>query len=118
MTFRTMTCAILLLSATTCFGQTFYGSIVGTVTDPSGSAVPQASVTLTNLGTAERRTMTTDSSGNYQFVNLVPGPYKVEVEMSGFRRFVRDPINVEVQSAVRIDVPMQVGDVNQVVEIT
>ncbi|HVW87707.1 MAG TPA: TonB-dependent receptor, partial [Bryobacteraceae bacterium] len=91
---------------------------MGTVTDPSGSSVPQATVTLTNLGTAERRTAQTDDSGNYQFVNLVPGQYKVEVEKPGMRRLVREPIAVEVQSAVRIDVAMQVGDVSQVVEVT
>lgn len=115
---RLTACFLPLLLAASCFGQTFYGSIVGSVTDPSGSAVPQASVTITNLGTAERRNMMSDSSGNYQFVNLVPGQYKIEVETAGFRRFVREPITVEVQSAVRIDVPMQVGDVSQVVEIS
>jgi hypothetical protein len=100
------------------FGQTFYGSVVGSVTDASGSAVPQAAVTLTNLGTAERRGMVTDASGNYQFVNLVPGQYKIDVEKTGFRRFAREPITVEVQSAVRIDVPMQIGDVTQVIEVS
>src|SRR5438445_7699307 len=111
-------CLVWLVAAALSFGQTFYGSIVGSVTDASSGAVQQANVTLTNLGTAERRTMQTDSSGNYQFVNLVPGQYKVEVEKTGFRRFARDPIVVEVQSTVRIDVTMQVGDVNQVVEVT
>ena len=100
------------------FGQSFYGSIIGTVIDQSAAAVPQANVTLTNLKTAERRVMQTDDSGNYQFVNLVPGEYKVEVEKTGFRRFGREPITVEVQSAVRIDVPMQVGDVSQAIEVT
>ena len=100
------------------FGQSFYGSIIGTVIDQSAAAVPQANVTLTNLKTAERRVMQTDDSGNYQFVNLVPGEYKVEVEKTGFRRFGREPITVEVQSAVRIDVPMQVGDVSQTIEVT
>src|SRR5437667_5896351 len=109
--------AWLLVSATS-FGQTFYGSIVGDVTDASGGVLPQANVTLANLGTSERRSMLTDSVGFYQFVNLVPGQYKIEVEKTGFRRYARDPITVEVQSAVRIDVAMQVGDVNQVVEVT
>jgi len=110
-------CIVWLLAAAVSFGQTFYGSIVGSVTDASSSAMPQAGVTLTNLGTGERRTMQADASGNYQFVNLVPGQYKVEVEKAGFRHFVREPIAVEVQSAVRIDVSMQIGDVNQVVEV-
>jgi len=97
---RTTLCTVWLLAASASFGQTFFGSIVGTVADPSASAVPQASITLTNLGTAERRTGLSDNSGNYQFINLVPGQYKVEVEMTGFRRLVRDAITVEAQSAV------------------
>ena len=118
MKIRLTLCLVWFLVASASFGQTFYGSLVGTVNDASSSAVPQANVTLTNLGTAERRTMQSDSSGNYQFVNLVPGEYKIEVEKIGFRRFARDPITVEVQSTVRIDVGMQVGDVNQVIEVT
>src|SRR6266852_6005047 len=117
MKFRFTPCVVWLALAAMSFGQTFYGSIVGTVSDVSGGGVPQANVTLTNLGTAERRAVQTDTSGNYQFVNLVPGNYKVEVEKTGFRRFAREPITVEVQSAVRIDVTMQVGEVSQTVEV-
>lgn len=109
---------LLLLIIVAALGQTFYGSVVGNVTDVTGSAVPQGNVTLINLGTADRRTMMTDESGTYQFVNLVPGQYRVEVEMIGFRRFSREPITVEVQSAVRIDVALQLGDVNQTLEVT
>jgi len=118
MKIRLTPCFVWLLAAAASFGQTFYGSIVGSVRDASSGAVTQANVTLINLGTAERRAAPTDSSGNYQFVNLVPGQYKLEVEKAGFRRFSRDLIDVEVQSAVRIDVTMQVGDVTQLVEVT
>ncbi len=111
-------CLVWLSTAAASFGQTFYGSIVGTVTDPSGSDIPGAAVTCTNLGTSERRVAQTDNVGNYRFVNLVPGQYKIEVEQTGFHRFSREPITVEVQSSVRIDVPMQVGDVQQTVEVT
>ena len=90
--------------------QTFYGSIVGTVTDATGAVVPGGTVSLTNLGTAERKTAVTDSAGNYQFVNLVPGRYRVDVEQSGFKHFRRDEILVEVRAAVRIDAAMRVGD--------
>jgi hypothetical protein len=111
-------CFLGLAMTASSFCQTFYGSIVGTVTDPSGSAVPQANAVCTNTGTSERRAAQTDMSGNYQFVNLVPGQYRIEIEKAGFRRFSREPITVEVQSAVRIDVPMSVGDINQVIEVT
>ncbi len=108
----------LLLVASSAYGQAFYGSLVGTITDASASAVPQASVTLVNIGTSERRATQTDSTGNYQFVNVPPGQYRVEVESSGFRRFIRDGVTIEVQSSVRIDVSMQIGDVSQTVEVT
>ena len=54
-------------------GQTFYGSMVGTVTDSTGAVVPDTAVTLTNVGTGEKRTVQTDSSGFYQFLNLTWG---------------------------------------------
>ena len=109
---------ICFLSSGPAIGQTFFGSIVGSVTDSSSSAIPQANVTLVNLGTNERRSSATDDSGAYQFPNLSPGQYRVEIEKTGFRRLVREPITVEVQSAVRIDADMQVGDVNQIVEVS
>jgi hypothetical protein len=98
--------------------QTFYGSIVGTVTDQSGATISGANVTLTNTGTAERRTGQTDNSGSYQFVNLVPGVYRIDVETKGFKHLTREQIQVEVQSAVRLDWALQVGDIGQVVEVT
>ncbi|MBV9405558.1 MAG: carboxypeptidase regulatory-like domain-containing protein, partial [Acidobacteriaceae bacterium] len=82
------------LSTSLVWAQTSTGSIVGTVSDASGAAIPGASVTLTNTGTAERRTLTSDSSGNYQFVNLLPGSYKLEVENRGFKRYSREGIRV------------------------
>ena len=77
--------AVVLLSTALLFtstlgAQTFYGSIVGTVTDPTGSVVPGATVTLTNNSTGEHRTGTTGADGAYRFVNLVPGLYKVGSE--------------------------------------
>lgn len=107
----------LALSGPLALSQTFYGSIVGTVTDPSGATVPSAVVVLTNIGTAERRNAVTDNDGNYQFVNLVPGRYRVDIERTGFKHLTRDEILVEVQSAVRIDAVMQVGEIGQVVEV-
>ena len=111
-------CCVLLLLCLGAPAQTFYGSIVGTVNDSTGASIGQASVTLLNMGTADRRASTTDGAGNYQFVNLPPGQYRVEVEKQGFRRLVRENVTVEVQSVVRIDAAMQVGDVNQVIEVT
>ncbi|MFL6416936.1 MAG: carboxypeptidase regulatory-like domain-containing protein, partial [Bryobacteraceae bacterium] len=83
-----------------------------------GGAILDAAVTLTNKGTAERRTVQSGADGIYRFLNLVPGSYKVDVEQSGFRHYTLDNITVDVEAAVRIDVPMQVGDVTQSVQVT
>lgn len=107
-----------LVSSQTAAGQTFYGSMVGTVTDSTGAVVPGTTVTLTNLGTTDRRTTQTDEAGLYRFVNLVPGQYRVEAEKTGFKRFSREPVVVEVESAVRIDVALEVGEASQTVEVT
>src|SRR5437773_5771141 len=73
-------------------GQSFYGSIVGVVSDASGAAMPGAYLSLVNLGTGDRRTATTGAEGEYRFLNLVPGNYKIDIEQAGFRRYTRDQI--------------------------
>src|SRR3954453_3660475 len=114
-------CLSVLLSALTNLpsaAQTSFGSIVGSVTDPSGAAVGGATVELTNIGTSERRTATSESSGNFNFVNLIPGQYRVAVQQPGFKRYSREPIRIEVGSAVRVDAPLQVCDVAEVTTVT
>jgi len=98
-------------------GQAFYGSIVGTVDDSSGAALASTTVALTNSATGDRRQVVTASDGSYRFVNLVPGTYRLEIERAGFKRYTRDQIDVSVESQVRTDIEMQVGDVNQSVEV-
>ena len=81
---------LFLFSSPKAISQTFYGSIVGTVSDSTGAVVPGTNITLTNLGTTEKRTMETDAAGSYRFVNLVPGKYRIEAEKTGFKRFARE----------------------------
>src|SRR5262245_22885164 len=114
----TIIVTILLVLTSSMIAQTFYGSITGNVTDSSGAVVPNAKVSLSNLGTSERKIAETDSDGNFQFVNLVPGRYRVEIEKGGFKRYTRSEVVVEVQAAVRIDSTLQAGDVNEIVVIT
>ena len=98
--------------------QSTFGSISGSVTDASGAAMPDATVTLTNSATAAKQSLTTGPDGLYSFVDLNPGSYVLDVEKQGFKHFKRDPVVVQVQQAVHIDVPMEVGAVTQTVEIT
>jgi hypothetical protein len=109
---------LLAVSSLPASAQTIYGSVLGTVADPSGAVIPGATVYVTNLGTAEKRTVVTDSTGNYRFVNLVPGRYRVEVEMSNFKHYTREPIAVEVGAAVRIDPKLEIGSPTEVVTVT
>jgi hypothetical protein len=98
--------------------QTTYGSIAGTVSDPSGAAIADAQVTLTNLATTEKRVAPSGGDGLYAFVNLLPGRYSILAEKTGFKRITRPEVIVEVGQSVRIDVTLQVGDVNQTIEVT
>src|SRR6516165_3363788 len=112
------TILILALTPKTGWGQNVYGTIAGTVTDATGASIGEAAVTLTNLGTAETHKTTTDSSGNYTFVNLVPGRYRVEAVKTGFKNFAREPIIVEIESGLKVDIAMQVGSQSETVEVT
>jgi hypothetical protein len=102
----------LFLVFSTCIfvqGQSAYGSITGSVSDPSGAAISDARVTLTNTGNAEKRVQPTGADGLYSFVNLNPGNYRIEVEKAGFKRITQEPVVVQVQQSSRIDVTLPVG---------
>jgi hypothetical protein len=99
------------------WAQTTFGSVTGSVLDSTGAAMPDAQVTLTNIGTSETRKEQSGADGLYSFVNLNPGQYRLEVEKEGFKRFTREPVVVEVQQTARIDVTMQLGTVAQTVEV-
>ena len=110
--------SLLLSALPSLYSQSTYGSIAGSVTDTSGATITDANVTLTNLGTAEKRTQSSGSDGLFTFVNLFPGQYRIDVEKQGFKHFVRLGITVEVQQSTHIDAALQVGEVSQTVEVT
>ena len=110
--------ALALWAGSSCAAQTVYGSIVGRVSDITGAVVKDASVTVTDLGTSESRSGATNSEGDYQFVNLVPGRYRMDVRAVGFKLFTQDTIDVRVDSAVRIDATVAVGGAKESIEVT
>src|SRR5712664_1531724 len=99
-------------------GQTQEGRILGTVTDQSGGLVKGARVTITNVDTGVTRTLETNDAGDYVAPSLPPGPYKLVVEATGFKRVERSGIRLEVAKDLRLDVTMQPGSVSEVVEVT
>lgn len=98
--------------------QNVYGTITGTVTDTTGAAITDATVTLTNLATGEKHQVTSGASGEYTFVNILPGRYRVEGAKSGFKTFVREPVVVDIESGIRVDIAMQVGSQTETIEVS
>jgi hypothetical protein len=93
------------------------GDLTGTITDPSGAVVSNATVTLTSDATGASRTTSTNSSGAYRFALLPPGPYTVSVVAPGFSK-ADAKVNVNVGQASIGDVKMAVGSSSQTVEVT
>lgn len=116
---RLLVCAsaIGLSVAATAAAQTTTGVILGSVSDPDGAMLPGASVAAINIGTSARSDTVTDTRGAYVIPNLLPGRYRVEVSLQGFKQFVRDGLTLEVQQQARIDVTLQVGIVNETVTV-
>jgi len=85
------------------------GALTGVVTDPSGAVISGATVTGTNLGTGEVRTVTTDASGNYKFSDLPPGNYKVTFSASGFKVTQVASVTVNVTETVALNRTLEVG---------
>jgi len=109
---------VVTLLAIPAMSQSFYGSLVSVVKDDQGGVIPGATIVLVNTGTSERREGASAEDGTLRFVNLVPGTYRLEAELAGFQRYVRDGIVVNVQSAPRIDVILQLGNLSETVLVS
>src|SRR5580704_14813408 len=94
------------------------GAIGGTVTDPSGGVVPNASVSTENLGTGSKSVGTTDESGRYQIIHLQPGFYSLEISASGFAAFKAVKITVEVGRTTTIDAKLNVKTASETIVTT
>jgi hypothetical protein len=97
--------------------QVLYGSLVGAVHDAAGAVVPGATVTVTNLGTAQTLTVITNNAGSYTFSNLLPGTYDLTVTAPGFRTHTRRALPVAVNVVRREDVMLDVGQVTESITV-
>src|SRR5947208_15308885 len=100
---------LFLLALPPAWAQRSFGTVVGAVTDATSAVIPQAQVSLTRLGTREKRSATTDAGGDYQFVNVLPGNHRIDVEKEGFKHLAREPVVAPGQQATRIDVSIELG---------
>ena len=101
-----------------CWAQMTWGSITGYVSDPTGAAVPGATVAVTQVKTGVETKGVTDSSGLYNVTHLDPGEYTVRVEASGFKRFLQEHVGLQVDSIVRVDPKLELGALSQEVSVT
>ena len=93
------------------------GGISGTVTDPSGAVVPNATLNLKSSSTGETQTTTTGSTGLYNFALLKPGPYTVSIAQSGFRG-VSQKVDVLLGQVTPVNIKLSVGNASETVEVT
>jgi hypothetical protein len=107
---------IFFLTATLAFAQD-RGSISGTITDTTGASAPGVKITLVNPGTGLSQTVLSGTDGTYTFVSLRAGEYSLSAEKSGFRKSDVSSVRVDVNTNSRVDIKLQVGAVQEVVEV-
>lgn len=110
--------ALLLAVSVTANAQQVFGSIFGTVTDSTGAAVADASITVTDVNKGTTFKVSTDTSGNYNKGQLIPDMYTVTIEAKGFDKVMSNPMEVHVDQAARFDAKLTVGNVATQVEVT
>src|SRR5712692_10283325 len=115
---RSSAIVLLLLSIATAYAQTQTATVHGVITDSSGAVVPNAPVALTNVDQNRSWRASTNSEGEYLFVQIPPGNYALAVEAKGFKKYQRTGLTLEVAQVAALDVSLQVGSVTEVVEVT
>lgn len=108
----------VLLFAFTALAQIQNGQFAGIVTDPSGAAVANAKITITNAATGLAVTATSNATGAYQVSELPPGTYKVSVEAAGFKTYSDVGVTLNAGSTAHVDAKMTLGQTREVVEVT
>src|SRR5580700_161898 len=109
----TLCCASVL-----CFAQSDRGSVSGVVSDPSGSGIPGARITITNIAMGTQNSTVTTDTGNYTIPELAAGEYSVTVVAPGFGRMIRYGITVAVGETAQVDLKLGVGQVTSTITVT
>ncbi len=109
--------AILLLCSLALRAQDARGAILGRISDPSGAVIAGADARATNVNTGVVAAARSNDSGSYRLPYLLPGVYTLQVETAGFKKFVREGVQVRVGDAVEVDVVMQLGNAAESIEV-
>jgi len=105
-------------SAVPALAQSTFGTVLGTVRDPSGGFVPKASVIITNVGENTTRTLETNDRGEYEALNMKPGRYRLEVIAKGFEQFMASEVALVARQTLRVDATLSVSRVSEAVTVT
>ena len=92
-------------------------SLSGTVTDPSGAVVPQAQISVNDLGTGVTRVVKSDAAGNYTVPSLQPGNYSVSIQAAGFSQYTMSLVTLQVDQAVTANAKLSVGSTGEVIQV-
>src|SRR5262245_14252602 len=112
-------CVYLAIAAATLFAQEGTSTLRGVVVDQSGSVIPGATVSVANQATGlNRRSMATNSDGEYVFTSLIPGAYRITVEAQGFKKAMQENVLLAVGETRELKIALQAGGVSETVNIT
>ena len=110
--------AISLAMAATAAGQEFRGAVTGRVNDKSGGVLPGVTVTATNVATNVSSTTVTTGEGLFTIPYLIPGTYTVAAELTGFKKAVREGLDVRIGDRLVVDLSLEVGQLEETVLVT
>ncbi len=110
-------CACMLMVPASGFGQAVYGSLYGTVTDSSGGALPNATVTITDTNKNTSDEIKTNGAGEYRAEHLIPDTYSIKVTTNGFKTSETTGIIVYADSSLKVDAKLEVGGATESVEV-
>jgi Carboxypeptidase regulatory-like domain/TonB-dependent Receptor Plug Domain len=108
---------VLLLSPFAAYAQNYAGSVRGTVTDPSGAAVPGATVTLRDVGTNATTETTTTDTGGFTFGNVSVGTYEVTVKAGSFKEYVAKDVEVHVSTSTEVNARLTMGSASEIISV-
>ena len=114
---RTLILALFLFVCLQLPGQVITGTILGVVTDPGGSSIVDAKITIRNSDTGATSPTKTNSAGEYTMPYLPPGPYEVSIEVDGFKTFHKTRILLTLDAKVRVDAVLEIGNVTESVQV-
>src|SRR5215467_7870002 len=110
--------SMALVCCPSLFAQSTGGRVRGTITDQSGATVAAANVVITNQANGLQRDTQTATNGEYIFLEVAVGTYEIEVNQTGFKKYIRKGIVIDLNQIVSVDLVLQVGTATETIEVT